>query len=151
MKVATFIEPGKMVITDTPKPVIEQETDAVIKIVRACVCGSDLWWYRGISKRESGSFAGHEAIGIVEEVGTKVTDVSKGDFVIVPFTHGCGQCPSCKAGFDGNCTNHQAAKNVGYQGQYLRYTNANWALVKIPGQPSDYDNETLNSLLPYQM
>lgn len=76
MKVATFIEPGKMVITDTPKPVIEQETDAVIKIVRACVCGSDLWWYRGISKRESGSFAGHEAIGIVEEVGTKVTDVS---------------------------------------------------------------------------
>lgn len=55
MKVATFIEPGKMVITDTPKPVIEQETDAVIKIVRACVCGSDLWWYRGISKRESGS------------------------------------------------------------------------------------------------
>lgn len=147
MKVATFIEPGKMVITDTPKPVIEQETDAVIKIVRACVCGSDLWWYRGISKRESGSFAGHEAIGIVEEVGTKVTDVSKGDFVIVPFTHGCGQCPSCKAGFDGNCTNHQAAKNVGYQGQYLRYTNANWALVKIPGQPSDYDNETLNSLL----
>lgn len=48
MKVATFIEPGKMVITDTPKPVIEQETDAVIKIVRACVCGSDLWvvsWY----------------------------------------------------------------------------------------------------------
>lgn len=112
MKVATFIEPGKMVITDTPKPVIEQETDAVIKIVRACVCGSDLWWYRGISKRESGSFAGHEAIGIVEKVGTKVTDVSKGDFVIVPFTHGCGQCPSCKAGFDGNCTNHQAAKNV---------------------------------------
>lgn len=112
MKVATFIEPGKMVITDTPKPVIEQETDAVIKIVRACVCGSDLWWYRGISKRESGSFAGHEAIGIVEEVGTKVTDVSKGDFVIVPFTHGCGQCPSCKAGFDGNFTNHQAAKNV---------------------------------------
>lgn len=50
--------------------------------------------------------------GIVEEVGTKVTDVSKGDFVIVPFTHGCGQCPSCKAGFDGNFTNHQAAKNV---------------------------------------
>lgn len=46
MKVATFIEAGKMVITDTPKPVIEQETDAVIKIVRACVCGSDLWWYR---------------------------------------------------------------------------------------------------------
>lgn len=85
MKVATFIEPGKMVITDTPKPVIEQETDAVIKIVRACVCGSDLWWYRGISKRESGSFAGHEAIGIVEEVGTKVTDVSKGDLLLFPL------------------------------------------------------------------
>ncbi|MFI3594809.1 zinc-dependent alcohol dehydrogenase family protein [Streptococcus uberis] len=147
MKIATFIEPGKMEITDAPKPQIEEATDAIIKIVRACVCGSDLWWYRGISKRESGAFAGHEAIGIVEEVGSAVDQVAVGDFVVVPFTHGCGSCPACKAGFDGNCTNHKPGKNIGYQAEYLRYTNANWALVKVPGQPSDYSDEKLNSLL----
>ncbi|EFR44592.1 zinc-dependent alcohol dehydrogenase family protein [Streptococcus pseudoporcinus] len=147
MKAATFIKPGKMIITEREKPSIEAGSDAIIKIVRACVCGSDLWWYRGISARESGTYAGHEAIGIVEEVGSEVTHVASGDFVIVPFTHGCGQCAACKAGFDGNCTNHVPGKNNGYQAEYLRYTNADWALVKIPGQPSDYSEEQLNSLL----
>lgn len=147
MKAATFIEPGKMIITEREKPCIEAGSDAIIKIVRACVCGSDLWWYRGISARESGTYAGHEAIGIVEEVGSEVTTVAVGDFVVVPFTHGCGRCAACKAGFDGNCTNHVPGKNTGYQAEYLRYTNADWALVKIPGQPSDYSEEQLNSLL----
>ncbi|MGH2328902.1 zinc-dependent alcohol dehydrogenase family protein [Streptococcus uberis] len=147
MKAATFIEPGKMVITEREKPIIEAPTDAIIKIVRACVCGSDLWWYRGISQRETGSYAGHEAIGIVESVGETVTNVQAGDFVIVPFTHGCGQCAACKAGFDGNCTNHVPGKKIGYQSEYLRYTNADWALVKVPGQPSDYSDDKLNSLL----
>lgn len=147
MKAATFMEPGKMVITERDKPVIEAGSDAIIKIVRACVCGSDLWWYRGILDRPSGSYAGHEAIGIVEEVGSDVTNVAVGDFVVVPFTHGCGHCAACKAGFDGNCTNHVPGKNIGYQAEYLRYTNADWALVKIPGQPSDYSEEKLNSLL----
>ncbi|MGM0213090.1 zinc-dependent alcohol dehydrogenase family protein [Enterococcus sp. AZ109] len=147
MRVATFIEPGKMEVHEAPKPVIEKDTDAIIKIVRACVCGSDLWWYRGISKRALNSHAGHEAIGIVEEVGAAVTDIQSGDFVIVPFTHGCGECAACKAGFDGNCLNVESGGNAGYQGEYLRFTNANWALVKVPGQPSDYSEETLNSLL----
>lgn len=147
MKVATFIEPGKMTVTEAPKPKLQKDTDAIIKIVRACVCGSDLWWFRGISQREKGSFAGHEAIGIVQEVGAAVTDVKAGDFVIVPFTHGCGHCAACRAGFDGNCTNQEPGGNAGYQGEYLRYTNANWALVKIPGQPSNYSDEQLNSLL----
>lgn len=147
MKAATFIEPGKMVITEREKPIIEAPTDAIIKIVRACVCGSDLWWYRGISQRETGSYAGHEAIGIVESVGEAVTNVQAGDFVIVPFTHGCGQCAACKAGFDGNCTNHVPGKKICYQAEYLRYTNADWALVKVPGQPSDYSDDKLNSLL----
>lgn len=147
MKSATFIEPGKMVITECEKPIIEAPTDAIIKIVRACVCGSDLWWYRGISQRETGSYAGHEAIGIVESVGEAVTNVQAGDFVIVPFTHGCGQCAACKAGFDGNCTNHVPGEKIGYQAEYLRYTNADWALVKVPGQPSDYSDDKLNSLL----
>ncbi|AUX11868.1 Zn-dependent alcohol dehydrogenase [Latilactobacillus sakei] len=146
MKAATFIEPGKMVITAVPKPTIEKETDAVIRIIRACVCGSDLWWYRGLSKRESGSLVGHEAIGVVESVGEAVTDIKAGDFVIVPFTHGCGHCAACLAGFDGDCTTKDSNPS-GYQAEYLRYHNANWGLVKIPGQPADYSDEMLNNLL----
>lgn len=147
MKVATFIESGKMTVTEAPVPEIQKDTDAIIKIVRACVCGSDLWWFRGISKREPNSYTGHEAIGIVETVGNAVTSVKSGDFVIVPFTHGCGKCAACRAGFDGNCTNMEPGGNAGYQGEYLRFTNADWALIKIPGQPSDYSYDVLNSLL----
>lgn len=141
MKVATFIEPGKMTVTEAPVPEIQKDTDVIIKTVRACVCGSDLWWFRGISKREPNSYTGHEAIGIVETVGNAVTSVKAGDFVIVPFTHGCGKCAACRAGFDGNCTNMEPGGNAGYQGEYLRFTNADWALIKIPGQPSDYSDD----------
>ncbi|WP_208422746.1 zinc-binding dehydrogenase [Latilactobacillus fragifolii] len=147
MKAATFIEPGKMIITEVPKPLIEKDTDAVIRIIRACVCGSDLWWYRGLSQRKAGSLVGHEAIGVVETVGAAVTDIKAGDFVIVPFTHGCGHCAACLAGFDGDCINQEHGGNGGYQGEFLRYTNANWGLVKVPGQPSDYSDEMLNNLL----
>lgn len=147
MRAATFIKPGQMEIRDYPMPTIQKPTDAIIKVIRACVCGSDLWWYRGISQREAGSTVGHEAIGIVESVDSEVKDVKVGDFVIAPFTHGCGHCAACLAGFDGDCLNKEAGGNGGYQGEYLRFTNANWALVKIPGQPEDYSDEMLNNFL----
>lgn len=108
MKAAMFIEPEKVVTKEVAKPVIEKPTDAIIRIVRASVCGSDLWWYRGISKRTPNSLVGHEAIGIVEAVGADVTDVKIGDFVIAPFTHGCGHCAACLAGFDGDCLNQRS-------------------------------------------
>lgn len=147
MKAAVFMESGKMEVHEVEKPIIQKPTDAILKIVRACVCWSDLWWYRGITNREKGSLVGHEAIAIVEEVGDNVKDIKPGDFVIAPFTHGCGHCVACLAGFDGNCVNQEAGSNGGYQGEYLRFTNANWALVKIPGHPSDYTDEQLNDLL----
>lgn len=147
MKAAVFLEPGKVETQDVPKPQLQKPTDAIIKIVRASVCGSDLWWFRGISHRDANSLVGHEAIGIVEEVGAEVHDIHVGDFVIALFTHGCGHCAACLAGFDGDCMNQEAGGNGGYQGQYLRFTNANWALVKIPGQPSDYSDEMLNSFV----
>lgn len=96
MKAAIFVEPGKMVVKEMPKPKIKKPTDAIIRVIRACVCGSDLWWYRGIAKRENGTTVGHEAIGVVEEVGKDVVAVHPGDFVIVPFTHGCGHCAACR-------------------------------------------------------
>lgn len=147
MKTAIFVEPGKMGVKEIEKPTIQKPTDAIIRIIRACVCGSDLWWYRGISKRKSGSTVGHEAIGIVEEVGDEVTTVHPGDFVIAPFTHGCGHCAACRAGFDGSCLNPTEGGNGGYQGEYLRFEQANWALVKIPGKPEDYSDVQLNNFL----
>ena len=68
---------------------IDGENQAIIRVVRASVCGSDLWWYRGIAKREANTLVGHEAIGVVEQVSADVSQIKAGDFVIVPFTHGC--------------------------------------------------------------
>ncbi|MFT9267690.1 zinc-dependent alcohol dehydrogenase family protein [Oenococcus sp.] len=147
MKAGIFVEAGKIETQDLPKPEIKAPTDAILKIVRTCVCGSDLWWYRGISKRQLNSQVGHEAIGIVESVGSQVTNVKPGDFVIAPFTHGCGHCAACLAGFDGDCMTKTDSEIVGYQAEYLRFKNANWALVKIPGQPEDYSDDQLNDLL----
>lgn len=147
MKAAVFVEPGKMEVKEMPKPKIENPGQAIIRVLRACVCGSDLWWYRGIAKRESGSTVGHEAIGIVEEIGDYITAVHPGDFVIAPFTHGCGYCAACRAGFDGSCLNQPAGGNGGYQGEYLRFDQANWALIKIPGKPEDYTDAQLNNFL----
>lgn len=73
MKTAVFVEPGKVEARELPKATIKQPTDAVLRIVRACVCGSDLWWFRGISDRKHPSAVGHEAIGVVESVGDEVT------------------------------------------------------------------------------
>ena len=145
MKAAYFVKPGKMEVREFESPTIEKTTDAIIRIVRACVCGSDLWWYRGISARPS-SVVGHEAIGVIEEVGVDVKNFKTGDFVIVPFTHGCGTCKVCLAGFEANCPNATEGVNGGYQGEIYRAINADGALVKIPGQPSDYTVEQLASL-----
>lgn len=109
------------------------------------VCGSDLWWYRGISEKEKGSTAGHEATGVVEEVSEDVKNIKVGDFVIVPFTHGCGHCAACKAGFDGDCLNYSSGSSS-FQAEYLLYLSASWGLVKIPGKPEDYSDDMLKSL-----
>ena len=147
MKATVFIRPGEVGIKDVPKPKIQKSSDAIIHVVRASVCGSDLWWFRGISKRTSNTFVGHEAIGIVTETGSDVQNVKIGDFVIAPFTHGCGYCVACMAGFDGNCLNQGEKDGSGYQAEYLRFQNADWALIKIPGKPADYSEEQLNSFV----
>ena len=76
-----------------------------------------------------------------------MTTVKPGDFVIVPFTHGCGHCPACLAGFDGVCVDHDDNFSIGAQSQYLRFQHADWALVKVPGSPDDYSEGMLKSLL----
>jgi alcohol dehydrogenase len=148
MKSTLFVKPGEVTIKDIEKPTIQADDDVIIHVVRTCVCGSDLWAYRGLEDKEPNSEnTGHEAIGIVESVGDAITSVVPGDFVIAPFTHGCGHCAACRAGFDGDCQNHIDNFSNGIQAEYVRFQHANWALVKIPGQPADYSEEMLNSLL----
>lgn len=150
MKTAIFEKAGQMIVEEAPMPTIQAADDAIIKIVRACVCGSDLWSYsHGDDREEHSVNSGHEALGIVQEVGPDVINVKPGDFVIVPFTHGCGECDACRSGFDGTCDNHPAPTNWGggFQSEYLRFHYANWALIKIPGQPSDYSEGMIKSLL----
>lgn len=148
MKSTMFMKPGKVAVEDIDKPTIQADDDVIIHVVRTCVCGSDLWAYRDLEEKAPHSQnSGHEAIGIVESVGDAITSVVPGDFVIAPFTHGCGHCAACRAGFDGDCQAHTDNFSNGVQAEYIRFAHANWALVKIPGQPSDYSDEMLNSLL----
>lgn len=150
MKSTVFVKRGQVAIQDIDMPSIIEADDAIIRVVRTCVCGSDLWAYRGDdNKAEHSHNSGHEIIGIVEEVGSSINTVKKGDFVIAPFTHGCGHCAACRAGFEGGCQGHSSATNFssGYQAEYVRYTHADWSLVKIPGQPSDYSEGMLASFL----
>ncbi|MCH3904304.1 MAG: alcohol dehydrogenase catalytic domain-containing protein [Lactobacillus sp.] len=146
MKAAVFVKPGQMIVKEMAKPEIDGENQAIIRVIRASVCGSDLWWYRGIAKRAGGSLTGHEAIGVVEAVSDDVTDIKPDDFVVVPFTHGCGHCAACLNGFEGNCLNQKPGTNGGYQAEYMKYEPANSGLVKIPGKPEDYTDEQLASL-----
>ena len=148
MKSAVYTKAGQVGLATIERPQIIEADDAIIRIVRTCVCGSDLWSYRNPEIEEGHRNSGHEAIGIIEEVGENVTTVKSGDFVIAPFTHGCGECDACRAGYDGTCDRHIGTNwSNGVQAEYFRFHFANWALVKIPGQPSDYSEGMLKSLL----
>ena len=148
MKLAVYTKAGQVGLAEIGRPQIIEADDAIIRIVRTCVCGSDLWRYRSPDIEAGHQNSGHEAIGIVEEIGGAVTTVKPGDFVIAPFTHGCGQCDACRAGFDGTCDSHIGNNwSNGVQAEYMRFEFANWALIKIPGQPSNYTEGMLKSLL----
>ena len=148
MKSAVYLKVGQVGLVEMDHPQILDPDDAIIRIVRTCVCGSDLWSYRNEQVKPGRMNSGHEAIGIVEEVGDAVTTVKADDFVIAPFTHGCGDCDACQAGYDGTCDRHVGNNwSDGVQAEYMRFEYANWALVKIPGQPSDYSEGMLKSFL----
>lgn len=151
MKEAIFKKAGQMVVEDRPKPTVQADDDAIIRVVRTCVCGSDLWDYRAIDSGDPAykgiGNSGHEGIGVVEEVGSAVTSVKPGDFVIMRFVHGDGQCAACEAGYDGSCSGHADNFSGSYQSEYVRFQHAQWALVKVPGKPSDYSEGMLKSFL----
>jgi threonine dehydrogenase-like Zn-dependent dehydrogenase len=147
MRAAVFNEPGSIGVAERPDPVIAQPTDAVVRVVLACVCGSDLWYYRGESPFEPGPI-GHEFIGIVEDVGAEVRSIARGDLVIAPFAYSDGTCPHCLHGITTACVagGFWAGKGIdGGQGEAVRVPLADGTLVPVPG--SGHSDETLASLL----
>ena len=145
MKAAMFMEPGRMAVEEVPKARVEQPTDVLIRVVRTCVCGSDLWYFRGLSEHRAHSQIGHEAIGVIEAAGADVHEFHVGDFVVVPFPYSCGECPVCRAGFE-SCCPHGGYFGAN-QAECVRVPEADGTLVKVPGSPEDYDDAMLASLL----
>ncbi|WP_405371848.1 MULTISPECIES: alcohol dehydrogenase catalytic domain-containing protein [unclassified Microbacterium] len=134
MRAAYMYAPGDVRMIDAPEPRIEQPTDAVLRTLVACVCGSDLHPYHSMTPSEKGRPMGHEMIGVVEEVGSEVRTVSPGDVVIVPFVFSCGVCEFCRAGLQTSC--RVAGLSVptgagGAQAEYRRAPFADGTLVRV--------------------
>jgi threonine dehydrogenase-like Zn-dependent dehydrogenase len=147
MRAAIFNGPRDITVGDRPDPAITDPTDAVVRVVLGCVCGSDLWYYRGESPHALGPI-GHEFIGVVTDVGSAVTDIEEADFVVAPFTFSDGTCPHCLAGWPSNCANGGSFGNHGVdggQGEAVRVPFADATLVKVPG--TGHDEATMRSLL----
>src|SRR3954453_2283190 len=147
MRAALFHEPHRVEAGDRPDASLADPPDAIVRVVLACVCGSDLWYYRGDSPFEPGPI-GHEFIGVVEDVGTEVRGVAKGDLVICPFAFSDGTCPHCRHGITTACAHggfFPTMNGDGGQGEAGRVPLADGTLVSVPG--SGHPDELLRSLL----
>jgi threonine dehydrogenase-like Zn-dependent dehydrogenase len=147
MKAAIFKGPGAVEAGERPDPVIQQPTDAVVRVVLGCVCGSDLWYYRGESPHAAGSI-GHEFIGIVEQAGADVRGIHPGDLVVAPFIYSDMSCPHCLNGSTISCVvggSFGDGQVDGGQGEAVRVPLAGSTLVPVPG--SGHPDAVLRSLL----
>ncbi len=135
MRAVLMRAPGDVVVDTIPVPRVVKPTDVVIKLAAACICGSDLWPYRGLQPVEN-QYMGHEYVGTVVELGEQVTTLGLGDFVIGSFTLSDGTCEICQAGYPSRCVN--AGSFTGSQAQYMRVEQADGSLVAVPGgEPDD--------------
>src|SRR4051794_35220453 len=147
MKAAIFNGPRDIAAETVADPTIELATDAVVRVVLACVCGSDLWYWRGQSEHDRTGI-GHEFIGVVESVGSAVSSVREGDFVIAPFAYSDGTCPNCLAGMQTACLDggfFGGGDNLGGQAELIRVPHADGTLVRVP--TGAHDEATMRSLL----
>lgn len=152
---ATMIHGARDIrVEDRPDPVVRHPTDAVVRVAAACVCGSDLWPYRGVRGTNEPHPIGHEFVGTVTAVGGDVSTLAVGDFVIAPWANSCGRCSDCRNGITVACrhraiwggTDETGLEVDGGQGEAVRVPNADGTLVVVPGI-TDPDEVLLKSLL----
>jgi threonine dehydrogenase-like Zn-dependent dehydrogenase len=127
--------PGDVRVDDRPDPSIEKPTDAIIRVAATCVCGSDLWPYRGIETVDGASPMGHEYVGVVEEVGSDVRDLRPGQFVVGSFFASDNTCEICQAGYQSRCVHAELMGAIGTQAEYARIPLADGTLVATPDVP----------------
>jgi len=130
-----------------PDPGIQQSADAVVRVVNACICGSDLWPYRSMPASDEGERIGHEFLGVIEDVGADVEGFKAGDLVIAPFVWSDGTCDFCREGLQTSCRHGGLWARDGIdggQGEAVRVPQARGTLVKLP---AGADSALLPSLL----
>jgi threonine dehydrogenase-like Zn-dependent dehydrogenase len=121
---------GDVRVEQLPDPVVEQPTDALVRVVRTCVCGSDLHPYHSMPASAEGTPMGHEFIGVVEEVGSEVATIRRGDFVIAPFAYFDNTCAFCREGLSTSCEHGGFFRTA--QAEAIRVPLADGTLVKAP-------------------
>jgi threonine dehydrogenase-like Zn-dependent dehydrogenase len=135
--------PGDVRVEDREKPTITRPTDAVIRIAATCICGSDLWPYRGANPVDHDPM-GHEYVGVVEAIGDEVQTLEVGDFVVGSFMASDNTCEICRAGYQSRCVHVVPMGRYGTQAEYALIPHADGTLVVTPGQP---DADLIPSLL----
>lgn len=145
MRAVVYAEPGRVEVTDVPPPFLEQPTDALVRVTRSAICGSDLHFLHAKTPTAPGRVLGHEAVGLVEAVGPEVTSSRPGERVVVSFAVACGRCWFCARG-ETNLCDHAAIFGAGPFGGNLAGTQAEmvrvpWADVNLMTVPSGVDDE----------
>lgn len=134
MRGVIMYAPGDVRVEDRDEPTIVEATDAVIRLAATCICGSDLWPYRG-AEHVDHTPMGHEYVGVVTEIGSEVKTIDVGDFVVGSFFASDNTCEICLAGYQTHCIHRQPGAATGGQSEYLRVPLADGTLVPTPGQP----------------
>jgi threonine dehydrogenase-like Zn-dependent dehydrogenase len=137
MRGAVLHAPGDVRLDTRDDPRIEHPTDAILKLAATCVCGSDLWPYRGIETVDGPTPMGHEYVGVVEEVGSDVQTVTPGDFVVGSFFASDNTCEICRAGYQSRCVHAELMGAIGTQAEYARIPLADGTLVATPEVPDE--------------
>jgi threonine dehydrogenase-like Zn-dependent dehydrogenase len=135
MRSAVLYAPGDVRVEDRDDPKIIEPTDAILRLPATCVCGSDLWPYRGLDAAQESSPMGHEYAGVVQQVGSQVTTIKPGQFVVGSFFASDNTCELCQAGYQSSCVHREGVG--GAQAEYLRVPLADGTLVATPDLPAD--------------
>ena len=165
MKAVVFHGIGDIRLDDVPEPKIQEPMDAIVRLTKSAICGTDLHMIRGtFTGMKPGTILGHEGIGIVEEIGSNVRNLKKGDRIVIPSTIACGYCSYCRSGYQAQCDNANPNGKTagtaffggpestgpfnGLQAEYARIPYANAGLVKLPQEVTDDQAIMISDIFP---